>query len=623
MRKNPRANLILIIASLSLISIAISLSTEDPKDENPISELYYNVTSSYMKSVIADLAKIADSYVFSDILKNPPAPYNDSKYDIVSELEKINTEEEKPFYEFYREIKKVFANSKDSTLSFNGGDINLESKINFGNYRFCLPFEFYLDYQNDDEIKLYIKEYPECSKFYDEEKRKEIKAVENISLEFIKFKNPNSQFSFILENIKNEYLGHIPMLPEEINKIELNFTNHTITLNTHFHIIKNSDELFNQKEESTKKEDIQVNSEYMNNEEIKWDTQTTKGEIKCRVDDKNQLNVVILNKLTLENSNDINIIIDNCAINFYKNDYRILIITSQNLGGNNEISYIFTQMIQPKIDVKFNFAMKQTELNDEIYKLNKNNILNAKTCSIFETLEDFKEPISDDYEDNIKHNRTKLFSMVARRLVKELKRNRETIQGLKNKKPTDILILTDTLSSGAASNFIKTLHNNGGAIIASYGGNPKLNKDDIKNLDSSLDSDNYITYSINAIYKSLSDKGFILESIPFAESFENLEGNDYPMAYKINKVDEVTNIYHKYDDSYYSEFIETAKNIFKKYNENKECNKNNLNLVYEDFKCTFENDIYAHGGYSCGSDGKWSNICKKYFCNIGYYYNRY
>ena len=83
MRKNPRANLILIIASLSLISIAISLSTEDPKDENPISELYYNVTSSYMKSVITDLAKIADSYVFSDILKNPPAPYNDSKYDIV------------------------------------------------------------------------------------------------------------------------------------------------------------------------------------------------------------------------------------------------------------------------------------------------------------------------------------------------------------------------------------------------------------------------------------------------------------------------------------------------------------------------------------------------------------
>ena len=46
--------------------------------------------------------------------------------------------------------------------------------------------------------------------------------------------------------------------------------------------------------------------------------------------------------------------------------------------------------------------------------------------------------------------------------------------------PTDILILTDTLSSGAASNFIKTLHNNGGAIIASYGGNPKLNKDAIK-----------------------------------------------------------------------------------------------------------------------------------------------
>jgi hypothetical protein len=89
------------------------------------------------------------------------------------------------------------------------------------------------------------------------------------------------------------------------------------------------------------------------------------------VDDKNQLNVVILYKLILENSNDVDIIINNCAINFYKNDYRILIITSQNLQGNNEMSYIFTQMIQPKIDVKFNFAMKQTEINDQIYKLIK------------------------------------------------------------------------------------------------------------------------------------------------------------------------------------------------------------------------------------------------------------
>ena len=57
-----------------------------------------------------------------------------------------------------------------------------------------------MDYQNDDEIKLYIKEYPECSKFYDEEKRKEIKAVENISLDEI---NGEDAFDF-LQNFGNE-----------------------------------------------------------------------------------------------------------------------------------------------------------------------------------------------------------------------------------------------------------------------------------------------------------------------------------------------------------------------------------------------------------------------------------
>ena len=63
--------------------------------------------------------------------------------------------------------------------------------------------------------------------------------------------------------------------------------------------------------------------------------------------------------------------------------------------------------------------------------------------------------------------------------------------------------------------------------------------------------------------------------------------------------------------------------IFDKYNET--CSRENLNLVLESDECTFENDIYAHGGYSCGTDKKWGSdntTCKKSYCDIGYYYDK-
>ena len=95
------------------------------------------------------------------------------------------------------------------------------------------------------------------------------------------------------------------------------------------------------------------------------------------------------------------------------------------------------------------------------------------------------------------------------------------------------------------------------------------------------------------------------------------------MAFKVNKVDEMTNIYHFYDDIYYDEFIKKTKEIFEKYNEKQECNKDNKNLVYENEECKFEEDIYAHGGYSCDNNGKWNNeSCKISYCDIGYYYDK-
>ena len=38
----------------------------------------------------------------------------------------------------------------------------------------------------------------------------------------------------------------------------------------------------------------------------------------------------------------------------------------------------------------------------------------------------------------------------------------------------------------------------------------------------------------------------------------------------------------------------------------------------------FEDDPHAHGGYECNVTTKtWSNRCKPYYCDIGYYFDKY
>ena len=161
--------------------------------------------------------------------------------------------------------------------------------------------------------------------------------------------------------------------------------------------------------------------------------------------------------------------------------------------------------------------------------------------------------------------------------------------------------------------------------MGSYAGNPRLNKENIKTLDASLDPIINSNYEFTEEYKNLLNKGFKVYGIPYAEAFEKIENNDIPMAFKVNKADEMTKIYHAYDDIYYDEFVKEAKRIFTKYSDNSECNKDNLNLVYESNLCKFSDDSHAYGGFKCGSDGKWildSNKCQKSYCDVNYFYNK-
>ena len=157
--------------------------------------------------------------------------------------------------------------------------------------------------------------------------------------------------------------------------------------------------------------------------------------------------------------------------------------------------------------------------------------------------------------------------------------------------------------------------------MASYGRDSKINDAEIKKFDASLDPSITTSYDNSKEYNNLKKKGFEIY-IPYAEAFENIQGDKYPMAFIPNGVDEVTDIIHSYDDKYYDEFIDVANTIFNKYKEN--CNPDNKYLLLE-ADCPFEddNDTEAHGGYLCNAQGKWDKSkCNKSYCNIGYYYDR-
>ena len=623
-----------LVSCFLLNSVFAILPTpeDSTKDEsNPIPELYRTVSPEYMKEVLENVLTILDSYVFSDILTSPPYPYDDTKVNITEEILKIDTSVDRPFYEFYRDLKKALSKSRDANLDIIGDNIPLNGTIRFSDYRYCLPFQFYVDYSNNSDASLFIKEYPTCSQFFDDTTREFIdkykntpvetingidafEYLQNYGNEFYKFKNPDSQFSILIDSIHDNNFVFVPLSIEELSSISLSFGPND-TLDTHFHIIKDSD---------GRNEKLEPKHSSANNSNITWDYQSENGEIKCRVDDENELNVIFFNKFYIEKSGSMTIA--KCSYYFYRNDYRILIITSQLWEDQYYYSYMYAQALFPKLDIKYNVAMKNTLLNKEIYEYDKRYILDSKTCSPFETWEDFLEEQPDHYGDNVTHYRTKIFNPVPDIAMLELFYFRnELINYGQPRKSTDILILTDTVAYGSASLFLKTIQNNGGAIIGSYAGNPRLNKEKIKTLDASLDATINTNYEFTQEYKNLLSKGFKLYNIPIAEAFENIENNDIPMAFKVNKVDEITKIYHAYDDNYYDEFVQEAKRIFTKYNNHSECNIDNLNLVYESNECQFPNDSHAYGGFKCGSDGKWdmsSSSCQKSYCDIDYFYNK-
>ena len=583
-----------------------------------LDNLYEIVNSTYMNDVISNITSLIEGYTYLDIAKNPPNSLH-QKINLIEELKNIDRTTDKPFYDFYRDVKRVLATTKD---------IHLMSIPNFNNaskYMACIPFTFNIKKDENNDYQLYMKENALCPFIYSEETinqfinnatennliissindKDPFDFIQNFGKEFLDLKSNHSRFTAVMKYISNFPLYIIPLNETELT-LNIKLLNGTEQNITYFFFVL-PDSLQN----SLKLE--------MNN--IEWNY-TTNG-FKCRVDEKNKYNIFYQNTFIFYPYQNIKEIIYNCSKLFHENNYKIIGIESRNEGGMGTIGIYLEQLLQPKICTnKMLFSIRKNDFLKDNFDLFKKNYLDYKTCKEPESIDKFFLENSD-YYGNITHNRTIVLDEISLDMKLDLHKKRiELLKTNNARKPTDIIIFTDYHSFSATSIFLKSFQQSGGAIIVGYYGNPKDNET-IK--DSSVSSSGIINYEWTKFAHNLDNNLQFHLQLTGQEFFDYdyQKENPIPQEYKTIPVDEHVDIYEDYSDDIYDKFINASKIIFDKYNN--KCNKNNKLLLLEDNECyNITNEIHAHGGFVCGDNGEWNRTkCQVFYCDIGYYYDTY
>ena len=668
--KNPKILLILIIT-------CFLTSKEILEEENTLTNISidtFNVGISEENCTIVrdSLIKLfKEGYIYTDIRKNLPNKDYFGAIDIISELNSIQVTDRK-YYDFFRDIKRIFGKTKDGHLfiealkSPNGYDLQKMAM--------CLPFSFHIKGENSFDAKIYISEF-ECIKYYDknvqdfveEHKDQYLKEInntdpfefiQNFALEFYSIYNNHSTFTQNIRIAHSVNINKNPLSKEQFSNITFVFQDDkNITLDYFLYYdpnLENDKEFIDFYNKELKKNVKTIDEESIiniknkfykmknnlndnNNNAINWDFSTKDGKIRCRVDYKNNLNVFVQNTFLYIKEDYINAleVVENCTELFYSNNNSIVGIESYNGGGTSKLSYYFQELLQVKVLPTSHFSTLKTKLMKEYVEANISDItddpdmfqrIDIETCEPFKSFDDMKE-IEDNYGEGVKHKRTQYFRIFNSSDLKKHKERREKYFKLdKLKRPTDIIIFTDTYSYSATSFFIKGLQETGSAITVGYFGNPKSNEI----MDSSLSPSFIGSFSNTDVYKNIEKAGYKIRLITIYESYNYTYQikNPIPKEFLIYPVDEKFELFEAYNDNLYEKFMEKAKEVFKKYNEDKRCNRDNLELLYDPNNkkdCyVFEKDEHAHGGYLCDvRTNTWSNICKPYYCDIGYYFDKY
>ena len=638
-----------------------------------LDDLNPNISEEKCKSVVNNIKKlIEEGYIYTDIIKNPPNPEYFGKVNLISDLNNVNTKKRK-FYDFFRDIRRIIGKMKDGHLNIIANESPNSYEIK--KITMCLPFSFIIKGNDSSKVEMGIKKYEDCFNYYDNKTQQFIKDhfninidkingsdpfdfIQNLQIEFNAIHNKHGQFTRNMNSAHKISLSRNPLRKNQFENIEFIFKDgqkinidYYLYTSTEDQELINNDDFLNFYNEEIKKEKNTLNeisildiknkyNKIRNNiekeeNEIEWDYyMTNKDDLKCRVDNQNKVNIFVQNTFNFidDEYKKALTVIDNCTEAFYQNPYPIIGIETNNGGGIIEVSLYLQQFLQVKILQRTHFSTKISDLvQKELEKDNLTDIIDFETCEKFKSFDDMKEIVDDYGKDeegkDIKHHRTKIFQLFNKTVLKEHKeRRKKYFENYTLKRPTEIIIFTDSFSYSSTSFFIKGLQETGGAILVGYNGNPKSNEF----FEASHSPSAVSNFNNSDVSNNLKDAGFEIIGTTYFESFNySYQANErIPREYLTHPVDRRVNIYQSYDDSIYQQFIDEAKKIFKEFNDDKICNPDNLRLLYDPNNKNdcyhIDKDPHAYGGFLCDQKTKkWSNICVPYYCDIGYYFDLY
>ena len=566
---------------------------------------------------------LTNRYIYLDIAKNPPPPFK--PVDVIKELKSINTKYIN-YYDFYQQVFTILLKLQDNHLQiFFKKILDLEyispivyytRTINSRNYLFCAEidsperfFDRYLIKEIQRNRKYPIKSINGKDPFH---------FIQTFG-RYQKFKSEHAHFTFNINRfIYNGKFHTYPFIKRDLTNIKIEFYN-DIIINFDYKIIKPKiisrqlEEFYEKEMKKYSPDDIlkptiieieqkfiEQNNKTRNLQQSFWDFDY-QGKIKLKVDHKNKVNVIYQNSFNFHKVQNNKIIPDPNSLMFIRlihekinrNNYPIVIIEDYNGGGNPINVFFLLNAINPELSLNSLNTADKVVVNNIQYEI-------------------------DNYGNGIKHKRSKIIKNIYNDIWNLFSKSKYIMR-----KPNEIIVFTDGYSYSATSIFIKNLQESGNAIIVGYNGNPsnehKNDKFDASQSPSSIN----VLFSNDTNVINLSKYGILVNGITFGETFNdsyvNKNKTPIPREYIINPIDERSNIYGKYFDFRYDEFINEAKRIFNKYK--KECNPDNKNMVLYNSYCKFGNDIQI-GGYKC-IDGRWRNTCQISNCKKPYIFDTY
>ncbi len=599
------------------------------------------ISENNQKNIIKNFKQLLNRYVYLDILKNPPQPkerkdyYN--KVDLIKELDTLNTKE-RSIYEFYGDIRKIISKCQDYHLDINYYNYIIKTettRISLANSYFISPYFLKIK----DNLQVYA--IPCNENYFEQNVIQKIKGYQNIPIYKINNEDPldyiqklNGNFNILKSPhaqfvLNNHYLSKFPLIFFPFNdwrltNIKIQYINNII-ININYKVFVEDDDIdvksFNKFRFLKQNNFLNKKNYFWKTEEtIKWDFNLVENNymLKCRVDNKNKVNVIYQNSFNFDDLEKSFDFFDNCFYSFYNNNYPIIVIEDFNNGGSASIAEYFQGYLDlHHIPIEYTSFRYNSDVKNNI--ANIYSIKDIKTCKSYKGYYAFKyDPVIDNYGENVIHKRTKIFDDNINlddypkfMKLKEMAKKNKNIR-----KPHEILILTDGYSFSAASSFIKGIQLNGGAIVAGYSGNPNSFFFDSSQSPSTVHS---TEDSDDKLHKEFKKLGFTV-TYTVMEYFSELDyknEENIPLEYQINYIHERIKIYEPYDDSNYQKFIDESLKILNKYK--KECETFN-HIIFFSENCVFS-DPKMHGGYKCLSQ-KWSETCVPSYCDEGYRFDK-